>query len=783
MTPVSPSWPLRVERMLRRALLPMFALALLAAMWLALAYQLTGERDSARQQAAVASQALARVLSEHVSHILRQSDHATQLFKLKYEETGGRLRLPAFARRGGLLDSVLPARLDLPLALYDRDGALVDQLNSDAPLKVAQAPYFVQLASAVTDTALYSTPVLDRRTHKWQIQVARRLNDSAGRFAGAVVMLIDPLFFIDDYDRLNLGEQDALALTSPGAGLTMGRVGERLFIRDDLTFNRADADAGLRGEVMARPALDKVARVYGSSEMPRFALVAVVGVHDAHALAGYARHRDGYLGVASIASVLILVVVALLMKQSAELRASISEARQAQAVLRAAADGSLDAVLIYRVWRDESGQVADFIIVDINERGAAMFNRARPELLGQKAFALMPRFRQTGFFERYVQVFDSAIALEEEVLVQLQGDQPRWIHHQIVPLKDGVAVTSRNITARKQADLERRTAEAALRESEARLRTIADTIPAMVAYVDAREVYRFHNLPYDREFGRDGVEVPGRTIRAVVGEERYQFLQPYIARVLHGETLMFEETGLTDGRTEEVTYIPQFAAVGADTADVAGAPAADVAEAERGPVVGFHVMRHDITAKQREKQQLLRLAQIDPLTGLINRAGFVARLDAAMQGCRDGSQLMALMYMDIDRFKPVNDTHGHDVGDKLLKAFSSRLTHALRGSDTVARMGGDEFTIIMEGIGRPEYAAGAAAKIVAVMRAPFVLDGVSVSVSASIGLTYYRGGEMDGAALLKQADLLLYQAKQDGRDTWCTADDGSGSARAMISER
>jgi len=180
-------------------------------------------------------------------------------------------------------------------------------------------------------------------------------------------------------------------------------------------------------------------------------------------------------------------------------------------------------------------------------------------------------------------------------------------------------------------------------------------------------------------------------------------------------------------------------------------------------------MRQDITSQQHEKKRLLKLAQVDALTGLANRAGFLYKLGTAMRACLDDGHLMAVMYMDIDHFKPVNDTYGHNVGDALLRAFSARLTYTLRASDTIGRLGGDEFTIIMERIARPEDAAVIAAKIVAAMQVPFELDGIRVAVSASIGLAYFRDGALDPDALLKEADVMLYQAKQAGRNTWRAA--------------
>jgi diguanylate cyclase (GGDEF)-like protein/PAS domain S-box-containing protein len=994
-----------VERIARRLsqvlLLPAFALALLASMWIAVSYQIAQEREGTHNEAVAHSQALAHTLAEHVSHVLRQTDHATQLFKLKFEETGGRLRLPEFTRHNGLLDSVLPARLNLPIALIDKNGRVLDSANAFMPANVADQGYFQTLASGAVDTPLFTTPVVEAASHKWSIQVTRRLNDGEGAFAGLIIIMIDPAFFIDDYDRLNVDDKGALLLISRDAGLSIGRVGEHLFVSDKIDFVPAQGPTHSADEIVLAKSFDNTPRIYSYREMPRFPLMAVVGIADEVAMARFERHRTIYLWAELAATALIVSVVALLMEQSARLRASTHAAREAQAILRAAANGSLDAVIILKAWPGKGRKVEDFVIFDINQRGATMIGMQREKMLGQKACELIPACRSAGFYERYVQVLESGQPLEEEFELLLDGEPPRWLHHQIVPLEDGVAITSRDITARKKTELEirdnrsflqslidhlplliyvksvrpdsfgkmlvwnsaaeaitgfgaaqvvgrrdneafpadfslvgadedrrmladpmvvdladkpfhrpdgslhylhtisvplfdedglpeyilciaedvtqrraqeqalranqaelaavndasplglvrsdhaghctyvnrtfetitglareqalndgwmqaihpddramiqgarehmaattepfraivrchhpdgkrvwtsvklaairidgqvegyvgsiddittLREAEMALRESEARLRTIADTLPAMVAYLDADQVYRFQNIAYEREFGRDGIQVQGRTVRDIVGEVRYAALEPYLRRVLAGETLSFEEEDTHDGveRNLEVTYIPQRGDDGYT-------------------IIGFHAIRQDVTAQKREKKRLLKLAQIDALTGLTNRAGFMQKLADAMALCAENGHLMAVMYMDIDHFKPVNDTYGHNVGDALLKAFSGRLTHTLRATDTVARLGGDEFTIVMEKLMRREDASNIAAKIVSAMHKPFNLDGTIVSVSASIGLTYYQGEPLTPEALLKQADTLLYQAKKDGRDTYRSA--------------
>ncbi|HSI57481.1 MAG TPA: PAS domain-containing protein, partial [Ideonella sp.] len=292
-----------------------------------------------------------------------------------------------------------------------------------------------------------------------------------------------------------------------------------------------------------------------------------------------------------------------------------------------------------------------------------------------------------------------------------------------------------------------REAQRALQESEARLRTVADSLPMRVAYLDADERYRFNNVAYERAFGRPREELYGQTVRAVLGDAAYQLVEPHIRGALRGEPVTFQSEMTSGGSyvCYEAHYIPQFAADGST-------------------VLGFHAVVSDITRQKLEERRLVELARVDPLTGVINRAGFELRVAETMQRCRGTGALMALMYLDIDRFKQVNDRYGHDVGDALLRAFAARLSQTLRSTDTVARLGGDEFTVIMEGLPRPEVASTVGAKIVQAMSAPFIIEQQTINVTTSIGLAFYQGDATTVEALVKQADVMLYQAKGAGRN-------------------
>jgi diguanylate cyclase (GGDEF)-like protein len=181
-------------------------------------------------------------------------------------------------------------------------------------------------------------------------------------------------------------------------------------------------------------------------------------------------------------------------------------------------------------------------------------------------------------------------------------------------------------------------------------------------------------------------------------------------------------------------------------------------------VLGFHAVVSDITRQKLEERRLIELARLDPLTGVINRAGFELRLAEAMERCRTTGTLMALLYLDIDGFKQINDRFGHKTGDALLRAFAGRLAQTLRSTDTVARLGGDEFTVIMEGLPGPEVASTVAAKIVHTMSTPLFMEERAINITVSIGLAFYQGDAMTAEALVQQADVMLYQAKSAGRN-------------------
>ena len=174
----------------------------------------------------------------------------------------------------------------------------------------------------------------------------------------------------------------------------------------------------------------------------------------------------------------------------------------------------------------------------------------------------------------------------------------------------------------------------------------------------------------------------------------------------------------------------------------------------------------DITERKAAEEKITLLARTDALTGLANRATFTERLAQAFAAAQRGAHAFAIHYLDLDKFKPVNDTFGHPVGDLLLQHVAQRLKGCTRETDLVARLGGDEFAILQGEMKEPANAGTLAAKIQQALALPFSIKGNEVNISVSIGISAYESDCASADAMLVQADLALYRSKEEGRNQY-----------------
>ena len=288
--------------------------------------------------------------------------------------------------------------------------------------------------------------------------------------------------------------------------------------------------------------------------------------------------------------------------------------------------------------------------------------------------------------------------------------------------------------------------------SEQRLRMIADNLPVLISYIDAQERLRFLNATFRSWMGMAPEEALGRPLIDVIGPVLHAQRLPYLKGALAGVRQRFETRSEANGVVRDMLteYVPDLQ--------------------PDGSVAGVYTLATDITAFKQVERELDQLSRVDPLTGLPNRRQFESRLSESLARARRSQKTMALMFLDLDHFKQINDALGHAAGDAVLRAFADRVRGAIRETDQLCRLAGDEFVLILENLNAPEEAGGVAGKVLDAVKVPLTLQGQEVAMSTSIGIACHDGGLEGEVALLGRADDALYAAKAAGRGCWKLAD-------------
>ncbi len=297
--------------------------------------------------------------------------------------------------------------------------------------------------------------------------------------------------------------------------------------------------------------------------------------------------------------------------------------------------------------------------------------------------------------------------------------------------------------------LGRSRADQALRESEKLLSDILENVSAYIYVKDTQGRYLFANGLLRKLF-----DAP---MEEIVGYDDYKFFDAATAaerreddlRVLQGgETVQAEEVSLNILTGLTAVYLSVKLPL----------------RHEDGSIYALCGISTDITERKDIEEHMRHMAQYDGLTHLPNRALFSDRLQQALAAAKRERNHLALMFLDLDKFKPINDTYGHAVGDLLLKEAAQRIQDCLRASDTAARIGGDEFVVLLPIIEAEQDAGMVGEKIRHALIQPFELAGHTLHISSSIGVAVYPQHGTDEKLLVKSADIAMYHAKKNGRD-------------------
>ncbi len=400
-------------------------------------------------------------------------------------------------------------------------------------------------------------------------------------------------------------------------------------------------------------------------------------------------------------------------------------------------------------------------ILECNEAFANMLGfDSKEELLQHRAQDLYYDRSERSRFLDSIREHGGAQSLE--ICLRRKDGRPVWLLESVHLLESGILEgTVIDITDRKLA-------ENALRDSEARYRLMAENSTDLISRTTARGKFVYASDAVRMLLGYEPSELIGHSVFDVVIEEDHHIIRratgaldrddaprtySYRARRKDGQQIWFETTSRAlldeDGQVQEIVSVSR-----------------------------------DVSERREAEEQIEYQAYHDALTALPNRLLFRDRLTVALAHAKRQKTPLAVMFLDLDRFKYVNDTLGHSLGDELLRAVAARLKAVLREGDTIARMGGDEFTVLLGDLTSTDDAAKIAQKLLETISHPLSVDGHELYVTTSIGIALFPNDGDSAEALLKNADSAMYRAKEAGRNSYqlCTPAMNSRAAERLSIE-
>ena len=388
------------------------------------------------------------------------------------------------------------------------------------------------------------------------------------------------------------------------------------------------------------------------------------------------------------------------------------------------------------------------IVLQANAAALELFGYKKAELIGRDVSELVPKRHRRQYRDTIV-----ALAAQPEAF-NIRGREVRSLR------KDGSEFSSRMsfsdvwvngqrlLTAVIVDISERKRIGNALRASELQLRTITNNLPYLIAEMDNEFRFVFHNKTYEDVYGLSYEQLHGRTVIEAFGHAAHERVRDKIEKVLLGNPVSYERDIATHRqgiRRYAMSYIPRFGE-----------------GLKSGQVIGFYALGTDISELKQTADRLAQLANYDFLTGLPKRVLFQERLEQAMSAARAQGGLVAVVFLDLIRFKNVNDTLGHEAGDQLLIQVAQRLLGTVRSNDTVARISGDEFMLVLTEVNHLDEVARAVQRILQAFEPPFRVAGRNLVTRASLGISIFPLDSSDIGQLLGYADLAMYSAKGAG---------------------
>jgi diguanylate cyclase (GGDEF)-like protein/PAS domain S-box-containing protein len=720
-------------------LIPILGLLLIAGRWTSVLYQLAGDEATVLAQATSDTERLAESFEQHAVRTLRDADRTLLMLKHAFE-TNGSVDLPTMITWG-----LIRTDPQVAITVRDRRGAL---LASDLPTERVRSavpastqPFFDAHAARDSGTLHIDQPVHGAAATNGipPLRLSRRLNDAAGAFAGVVDIAISPSSFTDVYREDDLGDHGILGLVGSEGEYRARRTGNRVTtslpsLTNSPLVARMQHDAAGTFEGVSR--VDGFDRLVAYRRLADYPLTVIAAKARDEVLAGFQQRRATYLMLTSSATVVLLLFFALITALVIRLQRNEQALSMQKEFLQTLVDDTPIGIAVHSV-----GTAARGRYVVWNQTNTTLFNVPRDDALGRTVAEVMPKetAAQIAEWDREMLASPRVQELVETTATPASGK--RILQRIRAPIfgtgkrVDHVITITKDITS-EQAAVDK------LRLASKVFETTADGI--VVSDADDRII--IVNAAFSRLTGFTSEDMLGKRM----AESPFRALDSdaYAARMAQLQR---------DGRvTGEVQRLSK------DGSELALWITAACVLDDAGRIVNHVRVFTDISRLKDAQRKLEQLANVDALTGLPNRRLFADRMEQARRRAQRLGKRFGLLFIDLNGFKKVNDDHGHVAGDALLNEVARRLQRCVRGHDSVCRLGGDEFTVIMEDAALPEDAMAVAERITTALATPVELDGQRVDCYASIGIALYPDHGQDTEALLKSADMAMYRAKVAG---------------------
>ena len=760
-------------------LFPAFGLLMLIVVWNGAFHFDQVATNNAQLIALEVSTEVAETYNAQVISNLAQIDQALKIVRHSFALTEDPGVLGELAEKG-----LLPSTFLFTVRIADADGMVIASTRANERGQSIGQQHLEAHRTNAADSPFVGRVTPSPSSGEPELTFSRKLNPQGDHLIGMVVVAVHPSYFTSGYEHAKMGDTGIIGLLGREGRFHVKRRGDQVSWDEAVNPVFFDSVQHVSGTTLDN-SLDGVRRYTNIRQLHGFPLTVVISLSEQELLNAYSQERRTYIWEAAIASAWIVLIVALLSRLAWQLSRNRKRMRQIQQTYHAASEASVDGFFVLRKVSDGQGKLVDFVVDEANSQAVAFSGMSKDTLLGSMLCELYPQCRVNGVFEALSEVAQTGVLLEQECQNPLPGAREVWLHVQIVRVDIGVVAIVRDITERKRTEI-LNIEQARVLEMIATGEPVAAVLNDIVHMVEAQLPGASGCIMLVDQDGKHLRHVASRTLsaeyirglnhlrigasEASCGTAAYWKATVIVADILqdplwetHRDLAIqcgFRACWSTPLFSEQEEVIGTFALYFRD---------AHVPTRAETELVNIAVRISGLAMeRKRAEERIHHIAHHDALTGLPNRILLEDRIKQAMMHARRYHHPITVAFIDLDNFKLVNDTMGHKVGDELLKTVAERMSQCMRSTDTVVRLGGDEFILIFadQADNRNDITA-VLNRLRHHISQPIRIGKHSLQVSYSMGLARYPGDAEDPDTLLMHADAAMYKAKEMGRNTYC----------------